>query len=236
MQQLQIGKINVPYEITITPKRKTMALQINNYGELKIKTPPEKKKEDINNFLDKKKRWILKKIQTLEEQQIKPHKKEFFSGEKLSYNGRRYRLKVKKTNTKKPNLKLQQGKFFLETPKNRQEQKIREEVINWYKEKAEQNLKPRIKRYANELKVKIDKIQIKETKNNWGENRKNNIIINWRIIMAPVNIQDYIIVHELAHFKEGKHTNEFWNLVGTILPDYEKRINWLKTNADQLYF
>ncbi len=236
MQQIQIGKINVPYEISSAPKRKTMALQINTFGELKIKTPPNKNQEDIHKFLDKKKNWIIKKLQTIKEQQKTPKTKEFFSGEKLLYNGRRYRLKVKNKDTKNLNFKLKQGKFVLETTKNTNEQNIRDEVTNWYIQKAKENLTPRIKKYSNELNVKIDNIKIKETKNNWGENRKNTIIINWRIIMAPTNIQDYIIVHELTHLKEGKHTTNFWNIVGTILPDYEKRIKWLKTNGNQLYF
>ncbi len=236
MQQLDIGKMSIPYEITSSPRRKTIALQINNYGELTIKTPPDKNKEEISQFLDKKKQWIIKKLKTVEDQSIQPLRKEFFSGEKLFYNGRKYRLKVIKTNAKKPKLKLQQGTFFLEISKHHQEKNIREEVTNWYIQKAKEHLIPRIKRYANEYNVIIDKIHIKETKNSWGENRNNSIFINWRIILAPVNIQDYIIIHELAHLKEGKHTAEFWNRVGTILPDYEKRIKWLRIHGNQLYF
>lgn len=149
-----------------------MALQINNYGELTIKIPPEKNQEEINQFLDKKKQWIINKLKTVEDQQIQPRRKEFFSGEKLLYNGRRYRLKVMKTNTKKPKLQLKQGTFYLEISTNHQEETIRNEVTNWYIQKAKDHLIPRIKKYANEYNVNIDNVYIKETKKQLGRKQR----------------------------------------------------------------
>ncbi|MEF8849090.1 MAG: SprT family zinc-dependent metalloprotease [Candidatus Thermoplasmatota archaeon] len=240
MKQIKIGDTKIPYQIKTTQKRKKIALNINQQGQITVKTPPHKKQDEINQFLDKKKQWMLNKIKTIEKQKNQNKKKEFLSGEKLPYKGRNYRLKVIKTNIDKPKIKLQQGKFILKTPENKKHQKIypqiRNQVKTWYKQKATQHLKKRIKKYSKQMGIKPQKTIIKELKNSWGEHKNKQIKINWRIIMAPVNIQDYIIVHELTHLKENKHNQKFWNKISTTLPDYKKRIKWLKTKGNQLYF
>lgn len=69
----------------------------------------------------------------------------------------------------------------------------------------------------------------------WASCTKNNeLLFNWRSVMAPSNILDYIIVHELCHMKYKNHSKEFWDSVCEILPDYEIRREWLKNNGIKL--
>jgi predicted metal-dependent hydrolase len=61
-----------------------------------------------------------------------------------------------------------------------------------------------------------------------------NLNFTWRLVMAPPEVIDYVVVHELAHLQVNNHSKEFWNQVGCIMPDYKKRLRWLKENGQKL--
>ena len=105
----------------------------------------------------------------------------------------------------------------------------------WYIKKAENNIIPRVKFYADSLGVKYNSIKIIELRYRWGScTPKNNIHINWKILKAPNPVINYIIVHELAHLLEANHTPKFWNIVKAQLPTYKKAKEWLKENGNIL--
>ena len=80
-------------------------------------------------------------------------------------------------------------------------------------------------------------LKINNARTRWGScGHKGNINFTWRLIMAPVEVVDYVIVHELAHLKEMNHSARFWYEVGRMMPDYKKHEHWLKLNGHVLRF
>ena len=72
---------------------------------------------------------------------------------------------------------------------------------------------------------------MKYNKTNWGSrSTKNNINISTRLLFAPKDVQEYVFIHELAHFFEMNHSKRFWDIVGKIMPDYKEKERWLKIN------
>ncbi|MCA9386358.1 M48 family metallopeptidase, partial [Candidatus Dojkabacteria bacterium] len=72
---------------------------------------------------------------------------------------------------------------------------------------------------------------------NWGScSSKGNLNFTWRLIFAPLEILDYVVVHELCHLKEQNHSQRFWDLVAEQVPDYKKKRIWLKKHGANLYF
>lgn len=72
-------------------------------------------------------------------------------------------------------------------------------------------------------------------KSKWGScSRTNQLRFNWRIVMAKTSIIDYVIVHELCHLVHKNHSKEYWNLLRTMMPDYEKKKEWLRVNGKML--
>ncbi|EKN42554.1 zinc-dependent protease, partial [Clostridium botulinum CFSAN001627] len=119
--------------------------------------------------------------------------------------------------------------------KEKREVIIKDNLEKFYKEKAVKVLKERTDYYSNILKVAPKNIVIKNQKTLWGScSSKGNINYNYKIVMAPLKILDYIVVHELCHLVHMNHSKDFWQLVESIIPDFKERRNWLKENGYKL--
>ena len=84
---------------------------------------------------------------------------------------------------------------------------------------------------------KIESIRLKNNQSNWGScSSKKNINLSSRLLFAPTEVLDYVIVHELAHLKEMNHSSRFWKIVRDVMPDYEDKEDWLKEYGHTLKF
>lgn len=90
--------------------------------------------------------------------------------------------------------------------------------------------------YASVMNVTYGRISIREQKTRWGScSSKGNLNFNWRLIFAPEEVLDYIVVHELAHRREMNHSPAFYRIVGSVLPDYKKEQKWLREHGESLW-
>ena len=102
------------------------------------------------------------------------------------------------------------------------------------KKRAENVLKERCCYYAWLMGVSYGSITVREQKTRWGScSAKGNLNFNWKLVLMPEEILDYVVVHELAHRLQMNHSTEFWDEVEKILPDYRKRRQWLKENGQK---
>jgi predicted metal-dependent hydrolase len=106
---------------------------------------------------------------------------------------------------------------------------------SWLYHKAKIIFKEKVHILSKVIGVKANKVVIKNLKNRWASITKNNEInLNINLIKAPPEIIDYIIIHELCHFKIKGHSYNFWNLLGRYFPDYRKSVEWLNINGKNL--
>ena len=111
-------------------------------------------------------------------------------------------------------------------------QNIQLALIDWYRNHAEKRLQEKTKRYAKLISVTPNAVGIKSFKSRWGSCHMNgDIVFNWKIIMAPNRIVDYVVVHELCHLKHHDHSPKFWQAVEKVIPDYKRCKEWLKENG-----
>lgn len=90
--------------------------------------------------------------------------------------------------------------------------------------KALEHIPERVAYYASIMGVSYGRITIREQKTRWGScSDKGNLNFNWKLVLMPEEVLDYVVVHELAHRKEMNHSKEFWKIVEHILPDYKER-------------
>lgn len=218
--QIEIEKI-------IRTNRKTIALQITDNASLIVRAPYNVTEETIKNVIIKHLDWIEKRKKDLLTRDPKFVKKEFVNGEGFLYLGKSYKLKIIK-NQEKP-LIFQDGYFFL----SKEYQAIAMELfIDWYKKKAYEKISERVEWYAQKRGFIYNKINITDANKSWAScSAKGNLNFSWRLIMAPLPVIDYVVVHELVHLKEKNHAKTFWNKVKMLMPDYEKYEEWLKRNG-----
>ena len=89
-------------------------------------------------------------------------------------------------------------------------------------------------RFFNE---EINDVKLKLNLSNWGScSLQRNINLSSRLLFAPEDVRDYVMVHELAHLKEMNHSRRFWSIVEAVMPDYKQKEKWLKENGHLCYF
>ena len=106
---------------------------------------------------------------------------------------------------------------------------------SYYMESARKKFKRKTAAYANKMDVTYGRITIREQKTRWGScSSKGNLNFNWKLILAPPEVLDYVVVHEHCHLKEMNHSKAFWDEVGKVMPEYETYKLWLKENGWKL--
>ncbi len=237
---IKFGNDTIPYTIKWSERRKTVSIKVDAQG-VYVTAPKETAIEKIKEVVHKKATWIRAQLFHFNEIIDENHHRSFLSGEKLPYLGRQYRLKVIKNETVlQPTFKFQQGIFIAMLPSEITEDQHREKLLplyeHWLKEKGETFVRKRINRFTLKLQEEPTKIKIKDQQQRWGSCTANGqVLINWRILLAPVSIIDYVLAHELAHLKYMDHSQAFWDTLGMLIADYEERKEWLRVNGKTLY-
>jgi predicted metal-dependent hydrolase len=212
----------------IRSNRKTLSLSINENADLVVRAPHRVSYDEIQKFISEKSAWINNK-QRLIKAQLEDNKNQHSSGQYL-YLGSLYPITIDNSNVGPISFN---GHIFTITNVNRE--RIRLALKSWYKKRFIEVALPRLSYFSDKHKLKVNQVRVKEQKTLWGScSSKNNINLNYLLIMAPMKVIDYVIVHELVHTIHKNHSAKFWQKVETIMPNYKDSRNWLKDNGYKL--
>ena len=218
--------MDIQVDRIVRTNRKTISIRVLDDGTVEVRAPSHVSYNVISKMIAKKESWIKKKIEEVKSREPPFKEKEFVNGEDFLYLGKHYRLKIVE-NQDVP-LKLQ-GYFLLS---KKYLSNAREIFVDWYKVKAYEKISERALYYSHMMGLKYNKLNITNAQHRWGScSPKGNINFSWRLIMAPINAIDYVVVHELVHLRIKNHTKKFWNAVRVVMPDYRARSEWLKENG-----
>jgi predicted metal-dependent hydrolase len=229
MSCIRYGNKRIDFNIKRSNRRKTIGIYIGPKGDVLLRSPQFLKEEKVEEIVRKRARWIIGKQELLKNHGRFASEKEFVSGEAFSYLGRQYRLKVvRSASEKEQKCKLINGRFLVgingDLSSETSKKTVRMTLIKWYLERSEEKIPERVELYARQIGKWPERVEIKNHKRRWGSCSQNGIVrFNWKIIMAPVTILDYVIVHELCHLIHQHHSSQFWQKVEAIIPDYAKR-------------
>ena len=194
--------------------RKTLSLSILKDGQIVIKAPLKMSDDAIEKFVFEKQHWIRQKLAYIE------HNKEKFDEvmnlKKFLLFGNEYTLKL--ANIKK--IETSNNEMSIYVPNNIPEDKVFQKLKNWYKKIAKNILEERLNYICGIIKLKPNNFRISDSKGRWGAcNSRGSISFNFRVVMLPPAVIDYVIVHELCHLIEMNHSKKFWDLVNSFLPN-----------------
>ena len=222
-----------PVEVLRTDRKRSAAIYVE-HEIVKVRVPKSLSDKRIRELVKKRTPWIKAKLKEISERPIsKP--KEYVSGEAFSYLGKNYRLKVVVGDCSA--IKLKGGYFHATVLDSDQtpQATIRANLISWYQQHAKKRLDDKIKRWAKIVGVEPNSVTVKDYKSRWGScSTKGDISFNWRIILAPHKIVDYVVVHELCHLQHLNHSPSYWRSVKGVIPDYKEHRQWLQSNERNL--
>ncbi len=220
-------------EIVRSPKRKTIAVKIQK-GKVFVMVPERLGNALIEALLIQKTHWIKEKL-AIQHEIIAIKPKEFVSGEAFSYLGRSHTLKIE--SGLYPAIQLHQDELVV-SMRNKladNSQAIKQLLIRWYKKQAESELRSKTEGYSRIIGVNPTSVTIKSFKSRWGScSITGGIQYNWKIIIAPDRIVDYVVIHELCHILHHNHSPEYWKAVERYCHDYRDCRAWLKINGARL--
>lgn len=211
---------DIAYQV-VRSKRKSVALVIDNEANLIVRAPIQMSDTTIDEFVRKKRHWINEKQQQVAVFGEKHPPIVVETGESIMYLGSSYAIIKDEVNAVKVSgneLILPEGYDIAA-------------LTVWLKEQAMQIILERVSLYANIMGVTPGTIKLSEAKARWGScSTKNNMNFAWRLIMCPLSVIDYVVVHELSHITYKNHSPAFWARVKTVFPAYEDAQEWLKVN------
>ena len=205
-----------------------MGLVITAKAELVVRAPLRVSLSYIEQLIARKRAWIERK-QNEVAARPQAEAKQFIPGEKYWYLGQEYALAVGEKGCRAIAVHEQ-----IWLPK-RMLKNTRRHMLKWYKQEALDVLTDRCAHYARVMQVSPKAVKISSAQRRWGSCGSNGILnFTWRLVMAPIEVLDYVVVHELAHLMHMNHSARFWSCVQSILPDYKERVSWLREHEGLL--
>ncbi len=222
-------KNNIIIKIRKTDRKRTISIQVLE-SYVQVLAPKRVSDSEISKFIKSKSNWINKKIELLKARPVYNTKK-FVDGEKINILARILTLKI--CQGIKENIHIKDDTILIQI-KNK-EDNIKQLLEGWIKKYSYEHLKKRTLYFERKIGVSSKKISIKNYKKRWGCcSLKGDIIYNWRILMAPPSIVDYVIVHELCHLIHHNHSKQYWDTVEKYCSDYKEKRNWFVNNSKLL--
>lgn len=221
----------ISYVVKRSLRARYARLEMRPQSGLAVVVPKSYDRSRIPELLDEKHRWILNKLAKLGHISLPSAKVR--SGDTIPYLGRNLRVVRRKNSGENYTIRVE-GKRLVVSLKSTGVS-LRMALEGWYRREAEKLVRKRVDDLSRRLGVKYGRLTIRGAKTRWGScSQKGNLNFNWKLLMVPEPVIDYVIIHELAHLKEMNHSKKFWHLVGQHCPQWRRYRKWLKSHEAQL--
>lgn len=228
MEKHQIEYANKVIDFVLKRKKvKNVNLNIKPDMTIEVTANNRVPLDFICDFVKTKGAWILKNVKTFQDvQPYRQSEREYVSGETFKYLGKQYRLRVIQEDEEK--VKYFRGFIYLYVKDTENVNRKAKLIDEWYREKAQKTFHESLaKMFPLVQKYGVDKpnIDLRSMKARWGSalTEKNTILLNTDLIKAPKYCIDYVVLHELIHFKYNDHSDNFYKMLYSLMPDWEKR-------------
>lgn len=209
-------------------------LRFSPEGKLIITTGITTSDSAINRILNKHERWIKKHFYLISSARSKAIK--FESGEEIMIYGKALTIKIFKDNSRR-SIKVRQNIVEVRVAKSKFDdiKSYQPLFVKFIKTEAYKIFSQIVAKHASKMGLEHGQIRVKDLKSRWGScSSRKNLNFNWRLLFAPPEVLEYVVIHELCHLKEMNHSQRFWTLVANEMPDYKVHDKWLSKNGQTL--
>jgi len=229
-QEIDLLGNTVEYEVQHSSEATEPRIDVDIHGVTVV--VPEGEKVQPTELLKENAAWVIDKQRNYDTYRDQVPDRAFEAGEPFPFLGKDRELVIE------PRQKHGVDEDSIRLRKSAVEQSSIKQVLeNFYRSRAREYLTERTDHYAEQMGVEYEKLELRNQRTRWGScSTGGTISLNWRLIMAPADVVDYLVVHELAHLTEQNHGRDFWRLVGEYVPEYKEKAEWLEQNSAKLIF
>ena len=233
IHRVPYGSQNITFALEYSP-RKTLAIEVHPDSSIIVKAPTDATIESIESKVLHRAAWIARQQRQFERYAPPLPAPECVSGEGYRYLGRQYRLKLIEDSSDK--IRLWQGRLEVNTPTPFDREHVERSISNWFRDRAMLIFSERYQ-YCTQLVssygIEGNRFELRTMSKRWGSCTPNGkIFLNPLLISAPKDCIDYVIIHELCHLRFPNHSRSFYQLLGSILPDWIDRKDRLNSQVE----
>ncbi|MGG3467628.1 SprT family zinc-dependent metalloprotease [Neobacillus pocheonensis] len=208
--------------------RTSFGITIDNYGNIEVQAPKGTPDERVLHLLEEKWELIQQKLNEMKDRLQGPQEKVYEHGEGFLYLGSTYPIQIfQDKNIEQDFVVFEEDKLQIYV-KLLEDERIKLALKRFYYQQCKALVEKSITTYQSHFKTKPRSVRISDSKTTWGTCDSNQkLTFNWRLAMAPREVIDYVVIHEMCHMVHLNHDRSFWRLVGKIMPDYKEKENWL---------
>ena len=208
--------------------RTSIGIIIDSYGNIEVQAPKGTPNGRVLQLLEDKWDLIQQKLKEMRDRLQGPQKKVYEYGESFLYMGKTYPIEIfQDINITQDHVVFKEEKLHIYVKRSDTE-KIKQALKRFYYQQCKDLVEKSISSYQRNFKTKPRSLRITDSKTTWGTCDSNRqLTFNWRLAMAPQEVIDYVVVHEMCHMVHMNHDRSFWRLVGKIMPDYKEKESWL---------
>jgi predicted metal-dependent hydrolase len=237
MPTIQIGRAEIAYELRRSATAAERRITVTP-GHVEVMALTTDGDDDIAGFLERKRQWLFNTMRDMERISASRHAvPRFMTGSKIPYCGRKMPLTVRRTDAERFTVTYRNG-FIVDLPEWAPEDAgnlVASEIKLWLKQKARRHVKLISDRLAANFGISPRSIRTADMVSGWGScGPEGNILIDWHLIFAPSKVLEYVVTHEVSHLRERSHGPEFWDLVQTMMPQFEDAKAWLERHGSSL--
>lgn len=222
--------INIHYSVKLSSRRRTMAIQVSTNGEVVVRAPRNIPKEAADKFVREHADWIEGKRAEMERRKKEAPDKKFVDGEKFLFLGSEFPLRLEPGLPEIFSFNKKDGFAIATECANK-----RGVFEAWYNYRASEIIPARLIGFIQQIGAYPRRVRIGDAKTRWGScGATGNLNFSWRLVMAPIEVIDYVAAHEAAHLAELNHSPKFWRIVEQLVPNHRHHRAWLKNNGHRL--
>jgi hypothetical protein len=220
-----------------------LTLQVN--GRIRVSAPKSTPVWRIKEFLHANTDWIETHLEMYHSLRAAYPAKRYVQGEPFRYLGEQLTLAFRKGTGARVKVHALDQELVVEIPARYWEEfdpeiphpELARSIIDFYKRAGRDIVGSRVEKFSARMRLKPNGVRFRSQKTRWGScSAKGCISLNWRLIVAPLVVIDYVVVHELAHLKHYNHSDDFWELVSSQIPEHIHTQTWLRDNQYETDF
>jgi len=235
--EVHFGSTLIRYTVVRSARRrKTVAITLDASRGVLVAVPAKTPAAEIKSIVAGRAAWI---VQRASSRTLEAQAKQYVNGESLPYLGQQACLFVEHAAVRSTSVAFNPWSFHVTVPAHLADAErhtaIHAAVVRWYRTQAHEHLAERTAYWAGRTGLAPASILIREQRRRWASCSASGVIrFNWRLMLAPPSLIDYVVVHELMHLRVPNHSPAFWAEVAAAMPDFTSRRAQLRKIGSQL--